>query len=145
MKKHITAFYVETLLLIVVFVGIILLLTWVFGAARQESQQARLLTNSVCLAENAAEAFSAAGSPEELQRLLDESGNTSVSGSTVTARYTSDMEPDKDGQLLVEITWVPEASGGAGLVSGEIRVLRPAQGQELYTLRTAVYLQEVTP
>ena len=34
---HITAFYLETLLLIVVFIGIILVLTQVFGLGRVQS------------------------------------------------------------------------------------------------------------
>ena len=62
MKKngHITAFYLETLLLIVVFIGIILILTQVFGLGRVQSVEAGRLTDAVILAQNAAEAVSAA-------------------------------------------------------------------------------------
>ena len=46
MKKngHITAFYLETLLLIVVFIGINLILTQVFGLGRVQSVEAKRLT-----------------------------------------------------------------------------------------------------
>ena len=58
MKKNgpITAFYLETLLLIVVFIGIILVLTQVFGLSRTQSREARRLTDAVILAQNGAEA-----------------------------------------------------------------------------------------
>ena len=51
MKRNhaVTAFYLETLLLIVVFLGIILVLTQVFGLARIQSASARQLTEAVTL------------------------------------------------------------------------------------------------
>ena len=57
MKKngHITGFYLETLLLIVVFIAIILVLTQVFGLAQVQSVRAKQLTEAVTLAGNAAE------------------------------------------------------------------------------------------
>ena len=73
MKKNgqITAFYIEALLLIVVFLAIILVLTQVFGLARQQSIAAGQLTDAVTLAGNAAEAVSASADPDELFHLLD--------------------------------------------------------------------------
>ena len=52
MKKngHITGFYLETLLLIVVFIAIILVLTQVFGLAQVQSVRAKQLTEAVTLA-----------------------------------------------------------------------------------------------
>ena len=43
-QEHITAFYVETLLLILVFIAIILVLTHVFGLGKVQSSRAKLLT-----------------------------------------------------------------------------------------------------
>ena len=66
MKKnntHVAAFYADTLLLIVVFVGILILLVQVFGLGKQRSAEAKLLTTAVALAENTAEAASAASPP----------------------------------------------------------------------------------
>lgn len=70
-KQHITAFYLETLLMIVVFISIILVLTRVFGSARVQSVEAKDLTTAVTLAQNTAEAVSASHSPQELQELLE--------------------------------------------------------------------------
>ena len=70
MRKHITSFYMETLLLILVFVAVILILTQVFGAARVSGTAAADLTRAVRLAANAAEAVSASDRSEERARCL---------------------------------------------------------------------------
>ena len=59
MKKgqSVTSFYVESLLLVVVFVCIRLALTSVFGLGRRESVKAGFLTSAVTLAQNAADGF----------------------------------------------------------------------------------------
>ena len=56
MKKenHVTAFYIEVLLLTVGLIGIVLVLTQIFALGRHESAEARELTDAVCLAQNAA-------------------------------------------------------------------------------------------
>ena len=76
MKKsgQLTAFYVEMLLMTVAVTIMVLLLTRFFALGRAESSEARDLTGAVSLAENAAEAFSASRSPEELRGLLDQLG-----------------------------------------------------------------------
>ena len=133
----------ETLLLIAVFIAIILVLTQVFGLGRVESGEAKLLTNAVTLAQNAAEAFSASDDPQKLASLLDENGNTSVSGNTVTARYTSDMTPDPNGAFTVSTVWIPASAGNGTLASGAITVCFGTEEDPVYTLDTAVYLEEV--
>ena len=57
-KKHITSFYIETLILVLVFVAVILTLAQVFGLAKKQSEEAKMLTAAVTVAQNAAEAFS---------------------------------------------------------------------------------------
>ena len=128
MKKHITAFYLETLLLIMVFVAIILVLTGVFSGARAQSVHAANLTRAVELAENAAEAVSASDSLETLQSLLDENGNTQRNGDILTVFQD---------EFQVDISWKPEGE----VVSSTIAVSR--NEAEIYTLETAVYAQEV--
>ena len=67
-KRHpITAFYIEALILIMVFVGIILLLTQIFGAGRMLSSDADRLTRAVGLAQNAAEAVAASEDLSDLE------------------------------------------------------------------------------
>lgn len=138
-RQHITSFYLETLLLISVFIAIILVLTQVFGLGRAESGQAKLLTNSVSLAQNAAEAVSAAGGPDDLAALLDEGGNTSVlPDGSVEARYTADMRADPDGSVCVTITWQPDGA----LVTSAITVRYGDSDEPIYELLTAVTLRE---
>ena len=61
MKKRgeITAFYVETLLMVLVMIGILLVLAKVFGLAKGESVRAKRLTEAVTLAASTAEVLSA--------------------------------------------------------------------------------------
>lgn len=144
-NRHITGFYLETLLLIAVFVAIILVLTQVFGLGRAQSGQAKLLTNAVTLAQNAAEAVSASDSPETLLSLLDENGNARPGGqSAILASYDADMTPDADGCLTVEVTWEP-ADREERLVYSTVHVWYEGMDEPVYSLRTAVFLGEVSP
>ena len=134
-QQHITAFYLETLLLIVVFISIILVLTQIFGMGKLQSGEAKRLTNAVCLAENAAEAFAAATTPEEAAALLNENDNAALTTDTagVTARYDTDMKPDAAGPFRVELLW--QADGE--LIHAVIQVFYGGDGDPVYTLRTA--------
>lgn len=127
MKRHGTAFYIETLLLIIAFVAIILVTTQVFGNARAKSAQAKHLTEAVVLAENAAEAVSASGSLEEVQSFLTNEGTSQIEGNVLTVW--------KDG-YQIDVTWEPEGA----LVDSSITVLW--NGNEIYKIETAVFLQE---
>lgn len=139
MNKRVTSFYVETLILIVVFVAVILALTQVFGLAKKQSEEAKLLTGAVTLAQNAAEAFSAADSAESLFTLLDEGGNAALEGMVVTAAYGADMKPDPNGILRVEIE---RFSVSRWTAKGVIRVLRTDTGGEIYSLETTAHFLE---
>jgi len=141
LKKHLTTFYVETLIMIIVFISIILVLTRVLGGSRVKSSQAELLTNAVCLAQNAAEAFSVADTPAALKDLLDQCDNTEIDGDRVCAVFDKDMVPDPNGSIAVYIDWMPDDSGR--FISGDISVINKLSGEELYSLETAVYLREV--
>ena len=147
MKTHrqVTAFYIETLLLVLVFVGIILVLTGVFSLAKRESREAELLSGAVTLSQNAAEAVSAADSEEELLALLDRDGNASLGQEGVTARYDEDMRPDPSGALRLDVTWQPEAAEGGTLVRSRITVTCQGRAEPIYTLDTASFIGEVAP
>lgn len=124
-KQHITAFYLETLLMIVVFISIILVLTRVFGSARVQSVEAKRLTTAVTLAQNTAEAVSASGSPQDLLDLLNEKNNAilrtagaadDTASTVITALYDENLQPveltqqmaeqpQSMGTLIVETQW----------------------------------------
>ena len=127
MKKQVTAFYLETLLMILVFVAVILVLTMVFGSARVQSTQADHLTQAVNLAQSAAEAVAASDSPQMVLALLDEDGAGQQNADNITVF--------REG-YQIDITWVPEGE----LVTSTITVSRAEK--ELYQLTTAVMLQE---
>ena len=145
--SHITGFYIETLLLVLVFIAIILSLTGVFGMARRRSAEARLLTNAVTLSQNAAEALAASDSPETLMALLDERDNALLMHGApgVTASYDADMRPDPKGALRVDVSWQPEETDAGTLVRSVILTRWNGGEEPLYRLETAVYLRGVTP
>ena len=147
MKKngHITAFYLETLLLIVVFIGIILILTQVFGLGRVQSVEAGRLTEAVILAQNAAEAVSAADHPQAAAALLaQETGTwgTAVKGNGFSVCFDRSLRPDPEGIYTVLVSWDDE---GSGLVRSQINVFYGAERNPVYTLETAAFHREVSP
>lgn len=127
--QSITAFYVESLLLILVFIGILLALTQIFGLSRRESVQAKLLTNAVTLAQNAADDF-----------LSGQYGFTREEGDD-GRRYTADMAPDPDGRLSVRIHWTRQAD----MLEGTVSVYDDQQSEPLFSLPLAKYVGEVSP
>ncbi len=134
MNRRITSFYVETLILILVFVAVILTLTKIFGMSKKLSDETKLLTSAVTLTQNAAEAFSVSESDEKLFSLLDESGNASLENGTVSASYRADMSPDPDGVLRVIVERTVSEPAFSECV---IRVIRSDTGAELYSVETA--------
>ena len=134
MNRRITSFYVETLILILVFVAVILTLTKIFGMSKKLSDETKLLTSAVTLTQNAAEAFSVSESDEKLFSLLDESGNASLENGTVSASYRADMSPDPDGVLCVIVERTVSEPAFSECV---IRVIHSDTGAELYSVETA--------
>lgn len=103
--KRITAFYMEMLVLVAVFTGVILLLSQVFVTAKEQSAQAKVLTNAVCLAENAAGVHAAYLSvPELILGQMDENHNAALEeDGRIRARYAADMAPDPSGPFTVKV------------------------------------------
>lgn len=146
-KRHGTTFYIETLILAAVFAVMILTLARVFAWSGQLGRKAALLTDAVHLAENAAEMVAASRSLSELGMLLDQEGNTEIlndagQGEFLRVWYDEDMNPVKEGNIWVEISWTPQAAsvGGTGLVESRIAVYWIGEETPLYTLDTATYV-----
>lgn len=134
-KHKITAFYMEMLVLVLVFIGVILLLSQVFVSAKEESAQARLLTKAVRLAENAAELIAGAESREELPELLGENGSAYwAQEGVLLARYDAGLQPDPEGELGLQVSWEEED----GLCRHQLAVSWQ-DGEPVYELKTAVY------
>lgn len=137
-KRHITGFYIETLLLIVVLISIILVITNIFGLARVRSAQARHLTKAVTLAQNAAEAAAASASIDEAAAILDENGNVTLSedGESLSACYDSGLTPAADGIYRILMHWQEEEA----LANCQISVFHGGTQEPVYTLETSVYV-----
>ncbi len=143
-KDHITAFYIETLILIVVFVVVILMLTNVFQAARIESVRARRLSDAVILAGNVAEAMSWTEEGEDLLSVLGGEGGAELmpDGRGLTVYYGEDHQADRNGPYMVSAVVVSEEQGAEAesrLVTYEISVKDTQRGEVIYTLRTSVF------
>ena len=136
-QEHNTAFYIETLLMIVAFVAVILVLTRAFGEARRESARARELTDAVILAQNAAEAVSASEDLEDLARLLGNTQKTEVREGKLLAV--------SDNGYITEVSWEPSGGETGTLVSSTIAVRLAGSDDPIYKLDTAVFLREVQP
>lgn len=165
--EHITAFYMETILLIVSFVVVILVLTHVFGLGKLETSKARDLTSAVRIAENAAEAFAAAEGPAELADLLGgEPLVTLASASSqypvpkrdrlpagIFSAYDADLNqvPEESCAYWLTIWWEPVNgtvhNGDAVLAKATIKVYKTADpdSDPIYTLETKTYIPEVQP
>ncbi len=141
-RHSMTAFFLEALLLIGIFISIILLLTRIFAASRLESDEAYELTRAVCLASNAAEEAADARDASELCERLNAQNNAALDDDTITAAYAYDLTPQADGPLRVSIAWEPEDEAADTLVHCTVTVTRSADGAQLYQLETAVYVEE---
>lgn len=140
-KRHIAVLYIETVLLIVVTLIMVMILSRLFWMAKMRSAQANKLSNAVYLAENAAEAFSAAENVEMLCDLLDEAGNVCVfpqeEMTLIEANYASDRKPDAKGALHVQITWQPLETITGTFVKSNITV--KDEEEVVFTMQTAVF------
>lgn len=126
-KRHFTSFYVETLILVLVFMLIILVLTRVFGAARTMSADAADLSQAVRIAENIAESVSSRNNGD-----VNPLSSAYVTPLPQSQRYDDTMRPAADGEYLAEVSY--EYDGMVTVCHIEIS----RGGRSIYTLDTAV-------
>lgn len=140
-QRRNAAFYVETLLLVLFLLGMLAVLVQMFAAARSQSRQARQLTQATLLAQNAAECFDAAGSPQELALLLtgSETGILWNEEGRGEVRMDGQGTPDAAGPycLALGYTLQPCAAGRMAQLSIEVRL---AGGQGVYGIQAQKYL-----
>ncbi|ANU55950.1 hypothetical protein I5Q82_19185 [Acutalibacter muris] len=136
-KHRITVFYIEMLLLVAVFTGVILVLSNVFATAKEQSSNAKSLNGAVQLAENAAEIVGGTDDHSEMVDLLGGDNNAAchLESQKLLARYNGDMEPDPDGGFLVVITW----EDIEGLTNYDITVTW--REDPIYELETSVFYE----
>ena len=101
MKKenHITAFYIEVLLMTLVLIGIVLVLTQIFALGRRESAAARELTDAVCRRKTRRRPFLSARSRRSCARGWMRTGNAVLTpgehGPVVSAGYDAALGADE--------------------------------------------------
>ena len=143
---HITAFYLETLLMILVFVGVILVLTQFFGVARLQSAEAQSRTSAVALSESVVSAAQASTSAEELAaNMADGKGRVLKDGDVpvVEAVYDEDLAPAKSGPYTVRATWEETKGHRGSYVTCDIEVYVKGQSEPVFADTTGVYAKEV--
>lgn len=105
-RSEVTAFYIETLVMITVMIGILLVLTQILGISRRESVRAKRLTEAVTIAQNTAEALAACAGLEEVPEFLG---------------LTEAAVEEKDGAVVCRGTCLWNRSSGKETDAGEIR------------------------
>ena len=146
MKKdtgHVTAFYVETLVMIVVLMSILLILASVFGMSRNESVRAKRLTEAVTIAQNVAEAVSVSGDFEACcEELSLENSSLNTEGEKeeeFTGRYLWKEASGKQKASYYFVR-VMRSWKDTDLAEHQIRVF-DSEGKDLiYELNTSCYL-----
>ena len=151
---HITAFYLETLLMILVFVAVILMLTQVFGASRKLSAEAGYLSDAATISESVSAAVRASDDEEALIGILNgaaaEEGGSSANGTpavllkgapvpTIEVRYDDDLVPAGDGPYEVTVTWEKTAGTRGDYVDSEITVRRDGVEDPILVTHTGTY------
>lgn len=142
-KGQITAFYIETLIMITVMMGILMVLTQILGLSKQGNVQARQLTQAVTIAQSAAETASSVSDLEDFRKALnleafevmkEENASQTCSGiyhwENDTAQGTAQSEAAPQTDYRIRISRTIEE----GLRKDQIQVF-PAQGsEEIYSL-----------
>ena len=146
---HVTAFYLETLLMILVFVAVILMLTQVFGQSRKLSAEAGYLSDAATISESVSAAVRASESEEQLlsilvlaageskeapARMLDDAGVP-----TIEATFDETLAPAADGPYTVTATWEKTEGARGDYVESEITVYRDGLEEPVLTTKTGTY------
>ena len=131
--KKMTAFYVESLLLVGCFIAVILIVTSVFGKSRAMSEEAKILTSSVMVSENAAEIFQSHPDEAFMRELLDEE-NLSESENGFALRYDAEGKPDALGTIELRIS----VSDGSGTLRNLcVTAVKHETGKEIFRIETS--------
>ena len=128
-EKKDLGFRIEMILMLVIFIGVILVLTRVFSLAELQSRRADHLTDAVILASNGAEVFRSAEDEEEICAILNENGNA-VKEDKVRVYYNDELHPESSGSYCLEIGSEKED----GFINAEIAVYY--QDELIYELNT---------
>lgn len=134
-KKN-TAFYIETVALLLLLLFGISVLVQVFGKAQQMGREAKELAIAVPLARNAAEAFTACDNALQIAQLLGDEAY-SQQDSLVMAFYDENGKPAAAQQAYFTLSMA--ITQGQPNLLAEIKITRNLK--EIYTLNTEKYVK----
>ena len=134
-RERNTGFYLEAIVILLVFILVIHTLVRVYAGSRSASQDAQRLTDAVILASNGAELVLASDTPDKLMEFLKE-GNPKQENSVITVHFDDTLELAPDGEHELVIDWQETE---ADFVHAVITVYH--RGTEVYTLTTGSYLE----
>ena len=135
-QKQNFGFYMETIIMLLVFMVAIPNIVRVFTASYGTSRNAERLTDAVILASNGAELVLASHSPEEIMTVLEDAG-PKLEDTVITAHFDDNLEMSKDGPIEMKIDWQETEADFAHTV-----ITISYSGKELYELETGRYLEE---
>lgn len=135
-----TAFYIETLMLILFLLASLAVLVQLMGKAREFSRAAQELDAAVRIAQDAAEQFAAAGGEDWAGALGAQPGP----GGLLVAGYGPDGLPLAEGgaqqpAYLLQLRQDCEQQGAGAVCRLHLAVLRGQDGQLVYELDTCRY------
>ena len=137
-QKQNFGFYMETIIMLLVFMIAISNIVRVFTASYGKSRNAEHLTDAVILASNGAELVLASQSPEEIMSVLKDAG-PELEDSVITAHFDDNLEMSKDGPIEMKIDWQETEADFAHAV-----ITVSYSAMELYTLTTGKYLESAS-
>lgn len=144
-SKSSIAFIVELFIMFLILLMVIVVITTVSVKTRAQSLNARYLTESVILAESAAEISAQAGNAEDTADMIEKMENVSgvtVSGDTVSADISFKGEDGKTDSYKLKVRVSGDAGSSGGYITKEISVFRDGGAEAVYTLDTGNFVKE---
>ena len=142
-KVHITAFYIETLIMITVMMGILLVMTQILGISKQGNVQAHRLTQAVTIAQSAAETASAASDLETFREALDleafelvrqNDGSQTCEGVYHWTKQAPAGHEREEAAAQTDYRIRITRTGGEGLRTDTIQIFPLSGTEEIYSL-----------
>lgn len=133
-RRQGTAFYIEVIVMLLVFMIVIQTLVRVFASSRRSAFEAERLSDAVTLASNCAEIVLASDSAEEVAEVLQDAG-AKGNETVISARFDDNLEMNPEGKMEVLIDWQKKEEDFSHAV-----ITVSYSGEQLYELTTGKYL-----
>lgn len=140
-QRKSTSFYVEALLLTLFFICMTAVLVRMFSAARQESLNARALTDTQQIAQNVSAAFYGSDSAKVFQALLD-ADFAEDAPTVLTVNENGEQTPDGAYTLTLSLNATSAETGPGQMAQLSVSIRRAADDLELFSAEFLRYLPQ---